>query len=291
MKSIFRAILVTAGLLFAVSCGKLLEPLYVHLPGTSWFYEQDGIRAYVHFGDDVNASVLQKTVTPGTVQQNNGSYVAGGHNVVVTCPDGTEFKFIRTFSHLKTKDSKNMSRYSPQSYNTVEGKVWAGLNAADLFICFFKDGENLVRAGFTVAQYEEGVPFGWKTETIPYTLNGSSFTAVGETGWLYSEMLFADGIWYTTYPTPDGSGASDLAGSVWVNRNGGDSSAGLIVFDSGYSFTRVQASNTGNQYRLERGTYTREGDVITMKMNGAQEDCSLSGNTFRFLGLTYGLSE
>lgn len=289
MKSIFRAITAFAILLFAVSCGRILEPLYIHLPGTEWVYEQDGKRAFVSFGHNGDASVLQKTILTGQIQQNQGEYVADGHSVVITCPDGTSFKLIRTFGNMKNSKNKNMSRYYPTSYDNVAGKVWAGVNMSDLFIYYFKDGENLVRASFTVTQYEEGVPYGWKVETIPYTLNGYSFTADGKTGWLYSEMLFADGIWHTTYPTPSGgSGVSDLAGSVWVNRNGGSTTAGILVFDSGYNFTRVQVLASKTQYTIDRGTFTQNGNVLTMKLGDIQDVCTITGNTFHFMERTYG---
>ena len=287
-----RLLVIVLVLLGFTSCGKLLEPLYVHLPGTNWYYEQDGKRAFVHFEDNGKASVLQKTIITGAVQQNQGDYVADGHSVVITCPDGTTFKLIRTFSNMKTSKNKNMTRFFPVSYDGVAGKVWAGVDMADLYVYYFKDGENLVSAKFTVTQYEEGVPYGWKIENIPYKLNGCTFTAGGKTGWLYSELLFADGIWHTNYPTPSGgSGSADLAGTVWVNRNGTSTSAGILIFDSGYSFTRVQVWNSKTQFMVERGTYTKEGNILNMKLDEMKDVCTITGNTFRFMERTYGLAD
>ena len=284
-----RLLVIALVLLGFTSCGKLLEPLYVRLPGTNWYYEQDGKRAFVQFVDEGKASVLQKTIITGQVQQNQGDYVADGHSVVITCPDGTTFKLIRTFSNMKTSKNKNMTRFFPVSYDSVAGKVWAGVDMSDVYIYYFKDGENLVRATFTVTQYEEGVPYGWKVETIPYTLNGCTFTVGGKTGWLYSEMLSADGKWHTNYPTPSGgSGTSDLAGSVWVNRSGGSNTAGILIFDSGYNFTRIQVLNSKIYFSIDRGTFTQNGNVLTMKLDGLQDVCTITGNTFHFMERTYG---
>lgn len=272
------------------SCGKLLDPLYVQLPGTNWYYELDGKRAFINFSDDGKASVLQKEPSSGLAHEINGEYTVAGHNVDIFGSDGTTFNLTRTFSHMKNSKNKNMTRFFPQSYDNLAGKVWAGVDRADLYVYYFKDGENLVRSSFTVTQYEEGVPYGWTKKTIPYTLNGNTFTSEGKTGWLYSEVMLLDGRWHTCFPAPSGgSGSAEMAGTVWIFKGGTSTSAGLLVFDSGYSFTRIQMASTSTAFLMNRGTYTQEGNVLKMNLDGLQDVCTVSGNTFRFMERTYGL--
>lgn len=283
-----RLLVVALVLLGFTSCGKLLEPLYVHLPGTNWYYELGGKRAFVHFSDDGKATVLQKDDATGAVQENNGTYTAQGHNVDIYGADGTTFNLTRTFSNMKNSKNKNMTRFYPVSYDNLAGKVWAGVDMADVYVYYFKDGENLIRSAFTVTQYEEGVPYGWARQTIPYTLNGSSFTAGDKTGWLYSEVMLIDGRWHVCYPAPSGgSGSSELAGTVWFNKGGTSTSAGLLVFDSGYTFTRIQVATSRTQFLFNRGTYTQEGNVLKMNLDGMLDVSTISGNTFRFMERTY----
>ncbi|MBR4774477.1 MAG: hypothetical protein IK008_00045 [Bacteroidales bacterium] len=283
-----RLLVLTMVLLGFTSCGRLLEPLYIYLPGTNWYYEQDGKHAFVNFSDDGKATVLQKAIATGSVMENNGTYTADGHNVDIFGADGTTFNLTRTFSHMKNSKNKNMTRFFPQSYENLAGMVWAGVDMADLYVYYFKDGENLVRSAFTVTQYEEGVPYGWTSETIPYKLNGTTFTAGGKTGWLYSEVMLVDGRWHVYYPAPEGgSGSSVLAGTVWFYKGGTSTTAGLLVFDSGYSFTRIQVASSRTQFLMNRGTYTQEGDVLKMKLDGLTDVCTISGNTFRFMERLY----
>ena len=282
-----RLLVLALVLLGFTSCGKLLEPLYIYLPGTEWYYELDGKHAFVHFGHDGQASVIQKNLSSGATQENYGEYEADGSHVYINCTDGTSFKLIRTFSHMKNSKSKNMTRIYPASYSSVAGTVWMGVDMSDLYIYYFKDENTLLRAAFTVTMYEEGVPYGWNLETLPYTLDGTTFTAGEYTGWLFSETLFADNRWHATYPAPAGSGTSDIAGTIWSCVNGSSSSAGAVIFDSGYSFTRVQVVNSKTQFLVERGTYTKNGAVVTMTLNGKQDNCTINGERFTFMERTY----
>ena len=283
-----KLLVVAIVLLCFTSCGKLLEPLYVHLPGTEWVYEQEGKRAYISFGHDDSATVLQKDLTNGAVQQNQGTYVADGHSVVISCTDGTSFKLIRTFTNMKNSKNKNMSRIFPSSPSILAGTVWAGVDMSDLYIYFFEDEENLVKTAFTVTQYEEGVPYGWNKETLPYTRASGTVTADGKTGWLFSDALLTDGIWHVTFPALSGSGNSDLAGTVWYNLNGTSTSAGIIIFNTGFSFIRVQVVNSKTQFLFEQGTYTKNGAVVTMTLNGIQDNCTIqSDGSFRFMERRY----
>lgn len=275
-----RLLLLVLILLGFSSCRKILEPLYIRIPGTNWSYELDGKRAFIQFSYDDKATVLQVDLSNGAVQENNGTYTTLGHRVDIVGEDGTTFNLTRTFSHLKNSKDKNMTRFFPVSHSSLAGTVWAGMDMADMSIYYFKDEENLRKAVFSN---------GWTVHTLPYTLNGGTFTVDGETGWLYSEVLSMDGMWHVSFPAPGGEGESaEMAGTLWIHRAG--ALAGAIVFDSGHSFTFVQAA-ADNRFIVERGTYSKSGDVLTMRMMDQQSTCTVSGGTFSFMGLTYKLAD
>ena len=100
--------------------------------------------------------------------------------------------------------------------------------------------------------------------------------------------MLIDGRWHVCYPAPSGgSGSSGLAGTVWFNKGGTSTSAGLLVFDSGYTFTRIQVATSRTQFLFNRGTYTQEGNVLKMNLDGMLDVSTISGNTFRFMERTY----
>ena len=285
-KTLTYLILFTASLFFS-SCSKLLEPLYVHLPGTEWVYELNGKRAYIHFDQDGTASVLQKDLETGAVQENNGTYTCDGHNADISCPDGTTFNLIRTFSHLKNSKNRNMTRLSPQMPTTLDKSLWVGVDRGDLYVYYFPSGNEVTRATFIVTGYAEGVPLSWERKTSPITLSSYAVTFDGKTAWLFSEVMLLDKRWHVTFPEPLGSGNESLAGSMWYYSQGTSSSPGIVIFDTGHSFSRVQIYS-GTQMTFERGTYTMEGNSITMTLSGKSDNCTISAdNTFRFMERTY----
>lgn len=273
-------------LLAFTSCGKLLEPLYIHLPGTEWTYELNGVQAYVHFDHDGSACVLQRELSTGYVQENSGTYISDGHNAIISCPDGTTFKMIRTFSHLKNSKNKNMSRISLRHYDSIDGMLWAGVDKGDLYVYFVPDGEHFFRASFVVTKYEEGVPLKWELETIPYTLSQYTFDCAGETAWLFSDLMLTDRRWHVYFPSQAAAGTSDLAGSLWYFAGGTANTPGLLVFDSGSSFVRIQVSSE-IQFSYERGSYTSSGNSIVMTLNGMDDNCTISNDSFKFMERRY----
>lgn len=276
-----------AASLFFSSCSKLLEPLYVHLPGTEWVYELNGKRAYVHFDPDGTACVLQKDLLEGAVQENHGTYVCDGHRADILCSDGTTFNLIRTFTHLKNSKNKNMTRLSPQAPQKYDNLLWVGVDAGDLYVYYSGEEGKLTCVTFIVTEYVEGSPLSWEVKEVPYTVAGPALNVEGKTIWLFSEVMLADKRWHVTFPQPSGSGSSELEGSLWYYTQGKRDSPGLLVFDTGHSFSRIQVYS-GTQLLFERGTYSLNGNTISMKLNGTLDACTISAdNTFRFMERQY----
>ena len=222
------------------SCSKILEPLYIHLPGTEWVYELNGKRAYIHFDLDGTACVLQKDLTTGAMQENHGTYTCDGHRATLSCEDGTVFNLIRTYTNLKNSKNKKMSRLPLQAPSERPYSVWVGVDSGDLYVYYFPDEERLSLASFVVTAYQEGIPLSWEVKDVPFTDGGRTWNLGDRTAWVFSDVMLVDKRWHVTFPRPEGSGDSALAGSIWYSLEGSSTSPGLVVFDTGHSFSRVQ---------------------------------------------------
>lgn len=287
MRRALTFIIIIAAAASLASCSKLLEPLYIHLPGTEWVYELNGKRAYIHFDLDGTACVLQKDLATGAIQENHGTYSCDGHRATISCEDGTAFNLIRTFTNLKNSKNKDMGRLTVQKPSQREQSVWVGVNDGDLYVYYFPNEDQLTLASFVVTKYEEGVPMSWEVKDMPFTAGNYIWTVDGNTAWLFSDIMLLDNRWHVTFPEPEGSGNSDLVGSIWYYMGGTSTSPGLLIFDTGHSFSRVQIYS-GTQMIFDRGVYALNGDTLTMTLNGKSDNCTISGeNTFHFMERTY----
>lgn len=268
------------------SCSKLLEPLYIHLPGTEWVYELNGKRAYIHFDLDGTACVLQKDLATGAMQENHGTYTCDGHRATLSCEDGTVFNLIRTYTNLKNSKNKNMSRLPLQAPSERPYSVWVGVDSGDLYVYYFPDEERLSLASFVVTAYQEGVPLSWEVKDVPFTDGGRTWNLGDRTAWVFSDVMLVDKRWHVTFSRPEGSGDSALAGSIWYSLEGSSTSPGLVVFDTGHSFSRVQVYSS-TQILYDKGTYTLSGNTINLTLNGKQDNCTVSGDMFRFMERRY----
>lgn len=286
MRRALTFIIIIAAAASLASCSKLLEPLYIHLPGTEWVYELNGKRAYIHFDLDGTACVLQKDLTTGAIQENHGTYSCDGHRANISCKDGTEFNLIRTYFNLKNSKNKDMGRLTVQKPSQREQSVWVGVNDGDLYVYYFPDEEHLTLASFVVTGYQEGVPLSWEVQNVPFTPGEYTWTVGDNTAWLFSDIMLLDKRWHVTFPEPEGSGDSALAGSIWYSLEGSSTSPGLVVFDTGHSFSRVQVYSS-TQILYDKGTYTLSGNTINLTLNGKQDNCTVSGDMFRFMERRY----
>jgi len=286
MKSIFRTIALLAVLSCALSC-QLLEDLYVRLPNTSWTLEVDSQRAFVYFSDE-RSSVLQRNISTGAVQVLNGSYSAEGHAAVVSGDNGNSVKFIRTFSHLKSSGNKNFSSLRTKTVQTLDNTLFLTLEKNNFHVLYFNPSGDVRKASFKNVVREEGVPYGWEGTTMPFQVSGSQVSWGEERGVLFPEVMLVDDVWYFHYPINQDEGNSRLCGTMWTYRTNGY--PGILVFDTNSSFTRILLSSNVLCY-VFRGTYSLEGDVLTMTLDGKQERCPLGTDSFTFMEKTYVLFE
>ena len=140
------------------------------------------------------------------------------------------------------------------------------------------------KAVFRNVVREEGVPYGWSQTESTYAIAGNQLTMGDEFGTVFPEVLLVEDLFYYHFPVNPDTGRSDLKGTLWTYRTG--SYPGIIVFDTNSSFTRVLLSNN-YQYQVSRGTYHREGNVLTLAMDDKEEACSFDGSSFTFLERTY----
>lgn len=289
MRRALTFIIIIAAAASLASCSKLLEPLYIHLPGTEWVYELNGKRAYIHFDLDGTACVLQKDLTTGAIQENHGTYSCDGHRANISCKDGTEFNLIRTYFNLKNSKNKDMGRLTVQKPSQREQSVWVGVNDGDLYVYYFPDEEHLTLASFVVTGYQEGVPLSWEVQNVPFTPGEYTWTVGDNTAWLFSDIMLLDKRWHVTFPEPEGTGGdADLVGTFWYYTLGTSSSPGLMLFDTDHSFARVQIYS-GTQIIFERGTYTLNGNTLSATLNGKTDICTVSSGaeSFHFMERTY----
>lgn len=167
MKSIFRTIVALAMLLMAVSCSKILEPLYIGISNTTWSYTLDDQRALVHFGSDDRVTIVQRSNGNGAVQFNNGTYSVDGHSVDILSDEGTSNRLVRTFSHLKNSKNKNFSTFKPQEYASLDYTVWTSLRKDVFRLVYFTPDGKTEQVSFKNVTHEEGVPYGWEKGRLP----------------------------------------------------------------------------------------------------------------------------
>lgn len=287
MKSFFRTIAALITLLAAVSCK--LDFLYVSLPNTSWVYELEQQRAFVHFGADADVCILQRSSENGAVQFINGTYTADGHAVdILDEAGGSKTRLIRTFSHLKNSKSKNFSSFRPQDYESLENCVWTSLKRDNFRLIYCMADGRAKEATYANVRHEEGVPFGWEQTSALYSVTGSHLVIGRESATLFPEVMLMDDVWFMHFPVNGDKGEAAVKGSLWTLQTSGY--PGIIVFDTNSSFTRVLLGSRV-LYQVSRGTYSQNGNVLTMTIDGKTESCQIGGDKFTFLGKTYSLFE
>jgi len=280
MKNLARTITVLAALFSVLSCS--MDSLYIQLPGTSWCISQDQQRGFIHFEGE-RLSLLQRDAESGAVSVEHGTYTAKGHAVRLSTDNGNSYKAIRTFSHLKNSSNKNYSRLWPETYDPNH-TVWHTLYKDSLRILYLQDGK-LRRYNFANLPHTEGIPYGWSQSQGAYSVAGNQVNLGGdETGTLFSEVMLVKDHWYMHYPVQEDTGCSSIAGSFWTLETSGY--PGCILFDSNSTFTRILVSNN-MQYKVSRGTYTQEGDLLTMTLDGNTEECPVEDGHLTFFGKTY----
>lgn len=287
MKSFFRTIAALITLLAAVSCK--LDFLYVSLPNTSWVYELEQQRAFVHFGADADVCILQRSSENGAVQFINGTYTADGHAVdILDEAGGSKTRLIRTFSHLKNSKSKNFSSFRPQDYESLENCVWTSIKQDNFRLIYCMADGRAKEATYANVRHEEGVPFGWEQTSALYSVTGSHLVIGRESATLFPEVMLMDDVWFMHFPVNGDKGEAAVKGSLWTLQTSGY--PGIIVFDTNSSFTRVLLGSRV-LYQVSRGTYSQNGNVLTMTLDGKTESCQIGGDKFTFLGKTYSLFE
>ena len=286
MKSFSRTIAALITLLAAVSCK--FDFLYVSLPNTSWVYELNDQKAFIHFSPNGRATILQRSSKNGAVQFTNGTYTASGHAVDVLGDDGTSHRLIRTFSHLKNSKSKNFSTYRPQDYESLENCVWTSIKQDNFRLIYCMADGRAKEATYANVRHEEGVPFGWEQTSALYSVTGSHLVIGRESATLFPEVMLMDDVWFMHSSVNGDKGEAAVKGSLWTLQTSGY--PGIIVFDTNSSFTRVLLGSRV-LYQVSRGTYSQNGNVLTMTLDGKTESCQIGGDKFTFLGKTYSLFE
>lgn len=270
MKSIFRTMAVMAVLLCVLSCS--LESLYVQVPDTSWNIEIGDNRAFVHFSQ-TRASLLQRDKSSGSVTVKNGDYSAKGHAINIALDHGGTQKITRTFSHLKNATSKNYSSFWPESC-ALDNTVWHTIYKDSLRILYFRDG--------TVHRFSFADNI--EKESFPYSVSGNQVSLGQETATLYPEVMLVKDHWYMHFVQPQDGGSGEMAGSMWTLQSA--SYPGCILFDSGSTFTHIVVTDRVF-YEVTQGTYSRNGDKLTLTEGDTTEECPISGDSFAFQGKTY----
>lgn len=284
MRSIFRTIAFALTLLATVSCN--IDFIYLQVPGTSWSLEQGETRAFAHF-DSERVTIVQRSSATGGVQFTNGTYLTDGHRVKVTSDEGTSHQLVRTFTHLKSGTSnKNFSSLRPQSYETLDGTVWTTLRQDDLTLYYFEPGGKSRHWTFKNVRHEEGVPYGWEAGEETYSVTGSHVALESGGATLFPEVMLMDDVWYMHYPAQEDNGTSALRGTAWKYVT--NSYPGILIFNTNSSFTRVLVSSRV-LYQVTQGTYTVNGDSVTLSFSDKSETCTISGNRFTFMERTYEL--
>lgn len=262
------------------SC-QLFDALYISLNGTCWFYEDGTQRAIVSFGPQDQMSVVQRDNSNGALQCMHGTFTTKGHSVYLNATDGTGKKLTRTFTHLKNSKNKNFTRLQRQSQKSVGNGVWSTVENRDLAVCYFKDASSALFSEYTAGA--------WSSKTLPYTLAGSELTLGASRVALFPEVLLLEHRLYLRFPSPDGSGESEVAGTMWLCPVGG-AAPYLLIFDTGYSFTRIAVAGT-SLVQVFRGTYTQSGQTLTMNLDGTTKVCTIANDRFTLDGLSFELSK
>ena len=263
------------------SC-QLFDALYISLNGTCWFYEDGTQRAIVSFGPQDQMSVVQRDNSNGALQCMHGTFTTKGHSVYLNATDGTGKKLTRTFTHLKNSKNKNFTRLQRQSLKSVENGVWTTTENTDLAVCYFRDASSAVFSEYTAG--------GWSSRTLPYTLAGSELTLGASRVALFPEVLLLEHRLYMRFPALEGSGASDVAGSMWLSPVEG-AAPNILIFDTGYSFTHIAAAGNAGIVQVLRGTYTQSGQTLTVTLNGVTGNCTIANDRLTFMGRPYELSK
>lgn len=286
MKSIFRTIVVLLTLLAAVSCN--IDFMYIQMPNTSWSITEGDQRAFAHFSTNGRATILQRNTESSAVQMINGTYTADGHAVDVVSDEGSTNRLIRTFSHLKSSKNKNFSTFKPEDYADVDNTVWATILRDNLHVYYFEPDGTSKFYTFVNVRHEEGLPYGWSREIGTYSLVGSHLSIGNESAILFPEVMLVDDTWYMHFPPNEDTGKSDLKGTAWTYVT--SSFPGMIIFDTNSSFTRILVASR-ILFQASRGTYTQDGDVITMTLDGKIEQAVIADGKFTFMERTFSLYE
>jgi len=280
------ALVLTLGVALALAPSCKKDGLYIQLPNTVWQYGSGHQMAHICFCGEEYASVMQLDLNTGYQSDNHGRYTTDGHNVDI---EGTSnVHMVRTFSHLKhSTTNKNLTPLEPQSYSSLKGSVWTTIWDGNLYFAFFRSENSCIQALYKNIVRKEGYEYGWEWSQLNYALSGNIVSAGGQQGALYNGGIMRlphHAVQCTTVPREAGASQSPLTGSVWILSNSG--TPGLWIFDGDGTFTRVLVLS-GSVWENKWGTYSLEGDQLTIQMNEHKETCPLEQDRFTFLGKSY----
>lgn len=287
-----KRIIIPLAALMVSSC--IVDPLYIRMSGTYWSYSKDEQTARVCFEDDYHTSVLQYVESGnsyGSTQAIHGTYTTDGHQVLLSGNNWTnDIKFVRTFSHLKNNStSKNLTPLKPQSYSGLGGSVWASMVNGDFEVAWFSSDGKCNHAVYKNVPREEGKPYGWQWHESDYTINGNQLCYGDKSATLFEDFMVIDTLAVLrAAPVTDDSATDALTGTFWTAlfQNGNNILPGAIVFNGTGTFTRfIVASEI--VYQARTGSYTFNGESITLTLNDKEETCPLGGDRFTYSGLTF----
>ena len=286
MKRIFYTLTLLL-LVFATSCGK--KGIYLYLAGTQWKIESGEQAAYVGFMDDDFCSAIQVNYDQAATQTQNGTYTAQGHNLDLALTSGNSVHMIRTFSHIKNSNNKNLKPMKAQAPGNLIGSVWAVLSANNLYFAYFGSDEELLSGRYYNITRQEGLPYKWMWSYEPYTLNSNQISSGKYSGTFYEDQVLALSTVAVSHvsdleeknPTFT---QSSLTGTAWVGLNG--TYPIVIIFTSDTEFTRIMVSSS-IVFAWKTGTYKLHGSSLTMAVGELTDDCTIANDSFVFFERKY----
>ena len=281
------SLFISAVLLAVSSCGR--NGLYISVDNTTWEYMKGNQKAWVSFLDDERVSLIAVNYETDAYQTFSGLFDVDGHRVNITSGTGSSVKMIRTFSHLKNSSNKNYWTKKPAAPDNLPGSVWACLLDDDFLVTYFRGDGTCVEGVFENASHKEGVEYGWKWDTAPYSAEGYGFVSGDSNGTFYGEFLHLDSVIIPRVNSVTAmDGSSSLKGTAWVYDTSGF--PGLLIFTSARDFIRIQVSSAAVFSVLE-GTYALKGNSLEFVTDSEElnKTCTVSDGQFTYLEKTYSL--
>jgi len=167
---------------------------------------------------------------------------------------------------------------------SLDHTVWVTLEQENFHLLYFMPNGSVKTADYKNIVREEGIPYGWENTKMPFSLAGNQVGWGENSGTLFPEVMLVNDVWYMHFPVNEDQGESSLYGTLWTYKSSGY--PGILVFDTNSSFTRILLSSV-ILLQVSRGTYSLEGNVLTMKLDGKQEECTLGADSFTFFERTY----